>query len=730
MVSPLTHDDPQALGSYTLLARLGGGGMGTVYLGRSPKGRMVALKTVHTHYAEQAEFRSRFQLETDAARVIGGRYGAQVIDADPLGPTPWLATEYVLGPPLDDAVALAGPLPEQTVRALGSGLCDALAQLHRSDVVHRDLKPANILLTALGPKVIDFGIARAVGDDRLTRTGAAAGTPAYMSPEQVAGGEHTAAGDVFALAGVLVFAATGRPPFGGGQPADLLYRVRYADPDLSGLPGGLRTVLEPCFAKDPRRRPGTVELGERLRADTDHVDDLRRFADHLPDLVLAEIARRCTAVWEVRPSRLPTPQEVEPRTESAGPRRMGAALSRRKLIAAVSGAALVAGGAAGAWAWFGPDESKGGTAATPRSTRRPAGAGPRLVWEVSVPGATTDLKTLVVGDYVVVVHDNGFLCVDAKTGEKRGESDRTVPVVLDGDRLLACEADDQSGTTTIAPVNLETGNVKTPIARTGSLGIEPKLLAVLDGTLYTEGYGKGGEKRLAISLRTGKRLWSRAIAPGTSDPITAVPAGASLVRLSGEEAIAIDPHGGAQRWSKRIALGSDAVISLDRCFAVTDDHVFTGGRELLALRTTDGATTWRFGAERKSGESYDPRMEHYGPPVVEGGVVYSVERRRGLIALDAKSGRLLWQEKEAADQASSSEAYESTPVVGEKYFYGSPERDGWARAVDLRTHRTAWTFQGPSGDKDGMSASVMQVHRRAGLVVITNGKSVCAIPLE
>ncbi|GAA1297390.1 serine/threonine-protein kinase [Streptomyces javensis] len=730
MVSPLTHDDPQALGSYTLLARLGGGGMGTVYLGRSPKGRMVALKTVHTHYAEQAEFRTRFQLETDAARVIGGQHGAQVIDADPLARTPWLATEYVLGPPLDDAVALAGPLPEQAVRALGAALCDALAQLHRSDVVHRDLKPSNILLTALGPKVIDFGIARAVGDDRLTRTGAAAGTPAYMSPEQVSGGEHTAAGDVFALAGVLVFAATGRPPFGGGQPADLLYRVRYTDPGLAGLPGGLRTVLEPCFAKDPRQRPGTVELGERLRTGAHHAGDIRRFADQLPDLVLAEIARRCTAVWEAQPSRLPAPREAEHRTETAGPGRVGAALSRRKLIAAVGGGALVAGGAAGAWAWLDAEGSDGGTAAAPRSTRRPAGAGPRLVWKMSVPEATTDLEALIVGDHVVIVHDNGLLCVDAKTGEKRGESDRTVPVVIDGDRLLACEADDQSGATAIAPVDLETGNLKTPIARTGALGLEPKLLAVMDGTLFAEGFAKGGEKRLAINLRTGKRLWARAIAPGTSDPIAAASAGARLLRFSGEEAIAIDPHSGAQRWSKRIPLGSDAVISLDRAFATTGDHVFTGGRELLALRTTDGATAWRFGAERKSEESYDPRMEHYGPPAVKDDVVYSVERRNGLVALDAQSGRLLWQEKGAADQAASSEAYESTPVVGERYFYASPEKDRWARAVDLRTHRTAWTFQGPSGDKDGMSASVMRAHRRAGLVIITNGKTVCAIPLE
>ncbi|WP_232542696.1 serine/threonine-protein kinase [Streptomyces sp. QHH-9511] len=236
MLSPLTHDDPAAIATYRLLARLGSGGMGTVYLARSPGGRTVALKTVHARLAADPAFRTRFRLETDAARIIGARHGAAVVDADPLAETPWLATEYVLGPPLDDAVALAGPLPEPTVRALGAALAGGLAQLHSSDVVHRDLKPSNVLVTAYGPKIIDFGIARAAGDDHLTRTGAAAGTPAFMSPEQAGGQEHTPAGDVFALAGVLVFAATGHGPFGTGAPADLLYRVRYADPDLTGLP--------------------------------------------------------------------------------------------------------------------------------------------------------------------------------------------------------------------------------------------------------------------------------------------------------------------------------------------------------------------------------------------------------------------------------------------------------------------------------------------------------------
>ncbi|MET8565798.1 serine/threonine-protein kinase [Streptomyces flaveolus] len=318
MPSPLTHDDPETIGPYRPVARLGSGGMGTVYLARPAGGRTVALKTMHAHIASDPAFRTRFRLETDAERVVGERYGAGVVDADPRAETPWFASEYVLGPPLDEAVQLCGPLPETSVRALGAALCGALGQLHGSDVVHRDLKPSNILITAYGPKVIDFGIARAAGDDRLTQIGVAVGTPAFMSPEQAGGQKHSTVGEVFALAGVLVFAATGRPPFGHGQSADLLYRVQYGVPDLSGVPDSLVPVLAQCLDKNPFRRPTTSQLGAELH------DRPGEFADQLPDVLLADIARRATEVWQITPQRLPAPpEEAETAVPSAtaGPSR-------------------------------------------------------------------------------------------------------------------------------------------------------------------------------------------------------------------------------------------------------------------------------------------------------------------------------------------------------------------------------------------------------------------------
>jgi hypothetical protein len=341
MPTPLTHDDPTTLGPYRLVARLGSGGMGTVYMARTAGGRTVALKTMHAGIATDPAARTRFRLEVDAARVIGDRFGARVMDADPLGETPWLATEFVLGPALDEAVRSGGPLPERSVRALGAALCSALDQLHRSDVVHRDLKPSNILVTAYGPKVIDFGIARAIGDDRLTRTGASVGTPAFMSPEQATGKEHDAAGDVFALAGVLVYAATARPPFGHGQPADLLYRVRYADADLRGVPAPLVPVLARCLAKEPAKRPGLAELTAQLH------DGAGEFAEHLPDTLLAQIGRRAADVWRIVPERLAAPPvEAGASAVTALP---GPGPSRRGLLTAVGALAVTAAAGGGMW---------------------------------------------------------------------------------------------------------------------------------------------------------------------------------------------------------------------------------------------------------------------------------------------------------------------------------------------------------------------------------------------
>ncbi|MBO0773714.1 MAG: serine/threonine protein kinase, partial [Actinobacteria bacterium] len=211
-MEPLRPGDPRHAGRYRLLGRLGEGGMGQVFFGRSPGGRPVAVKFIREEFAHRARFRERFAREVDAARQVGGFHTALVVDADPHADPPWMATAYIPGPPLHEAVTEHGPLGEQALRMLGAGLAEGLAAIHACGLVHRDLKPANVILASDGPRIIDFGIARTQDSGRMTETGAIVGTYAYMSPEQVNGHRATPASDVFALGAVLAFAATGRGP--------------------------------------------------------------------------------------------------------------------------------------------------------------------------------------------------------------------------------------------------------------------------------------------------------------------------------------------------------------------------------------------------------------------------------------------------------------------------------------------------------------------------------------
>ncbi|MFB4422682.1 serine/threonine-protein kinase [Streptomyces sp. QL37] len=264
-MQPLEAGEPHTIGAYRLLGRLGAGGMGRVYLGRSAGGRTVAVKVVHPHFALDEQFRARFRREVDAARRLGARWTAPVLDADPDAAVPWVATGYVAGPPLSDAVTRHGPLPEYAVRALGAGLGEALDAVHAHGLIHRDVKPSNVLLALDGPRLIDFGIARALGATvSLTSTGVSVGSPGYMAPEQIRGLDISGAADVFSLGAVLAYAATGTAPFPGDSSAVLLYKVVHEEPELGDLEGELRELVAGCLAKDPADRPAPAELARRL----------------------------------------------------------------------------------------------------------------------------------------------------------------------------------------------------------------------------------------------------------------------------------------------------------------------------------------------------------------------------------------------------------------------------------------------------------------------------------
>ncbi|MEU5879068.1 serine/threonine-protein kinase [Spirillospora sp. NPDC047279] len=264
-LEPLARQDPTRIGGYVLLGRLGTGAMGRVYLGRSAAGRLVAVKTIRNELADEGDFRTRFRHEIAAAGRVSGAFTAPVIDSDPDAEVPWLATSYVAAPSLDRLVRVCGPLPVAAVRWLAAGCAEALESIHRTDLLHRDLKPSNVLVSADGPRVIDFGVARAAERPTLTATHQAVGTPAYMAPEQARNARKTVqASDVFALGSTLLYAATGHPPYEGDSVTEILVRLATEPPDLSGLPAELTDVVTACLQREPGLRPTATALLARL----------------------------------------------------------------------------------------------------------------------------------------------------------------------------------------------------------------------------------------------------------------------------------------------------------------------------------------------------------------------------------------------------------------------------------------------------------------------------------
>ena len=260
MLRELQAEDPQFIGSYRLRGVLGVGGMGRVFLGVSPGGRPVAVKVIRADLATDREFRARFRREVAVARQVSSQFTAPVIDADVDGPMPWLATAYVPGPSLADAVAEHGPLPTASVLELAAGLAEGLSAIHATGVIHRDLKPSNVLLAQDGPRVIDFGISQGADASALTGTGLVVGSPGFMSPEQAEGRQVGPSSDVFSLGAVLAFAATGHGPFGSGSTPALVYRVVYRPASLDQVPAEVRALIERCLAKDPRQRPTARDI--------------------------------------------------------------------------------------------------------------------------------------------------------------------------------------------------------------------------------------------------------------------------------------------------------------------------------------------------------------------------------------------------------------------------------------------------------------------------------------
>ncbi|EHM23855.1 MULTISPECIES: WD40 repeat domain-containing serine/threonine protein kinase [Streptomyces] len=313
----LRPDDPQWVGPYRLDGRLGEGGMGSVFLGTSPGGRKVAVKLIRRELSEAPQFRERFAREVDAARRVGGFHTAQVVDADPGAAAPWLVTAYIPGPTLHEVVAEGGPLDATAVLRLGAGLAEGLAAIHKCGLVHRDLKPGNVIIADDGPRVIDFGIARAVDASSLTATGTVIGTYSFMSPEQIRADRAGAASDVFSLGSVLAFAATGRGPFDAPTLIEIVQRILDEPPALDGIDDdALRELLAACMAKAPEARPAVDELPRRFA--TGAAAGGAGNAEARP-VAAGPVDPRVPMSPAVVPAAVPSPQATHPPTVVAAP---------------------------------------------------------------------------------------------------------------------------------------------------------------------------------------------------------------------------------------------------------------------------------------------------------------------------------------------------------------------------------------------------------------------------
>jgi outer membrane protein assembly factor BamB len=544
-MQPLRQDDPRVAGEFRLRARLGAGGMGQVYLGYSPAGRAVAVKICHPEFAADPAFVTRFAREVAAARAVNGLYTAQVIDAGPDDSPPWLATSYVPGPSLHDAVAGHGPLPGPAVWRLAAGLAEALQAVHDRGLVHRDLKPANVLLAADGPRVIDFGIARAVDGTALTTAGYAFGTTAYMSPEQADGQPATPASDVFALGSVLCFAATGGTPFGDGEPAAVLYRIVHAQPALEAVPGPLRGLVAGCLAKDPAGRPALAQILHTCQAQAPQLSSPS--ASFWPGQVAALIARYQAGLDQTAQALQPQGERWGETTQThpaaldrsatpgsgAAPRpgRAAGLITRRRALA---GAGLAAAGlAAGGWLYA--RSGSGGPAAT------------EPLWAGKTGGPVSSGAALASGILYIGSDDGHVYAFDAASGR--------------------------------------------PVRKFPTSGAVSGGVAVANGMLFA---GSADHHVYAFHVGSGERAW----AYPTGGPVSCTPAVDSKTVYIGSDdhnLYAIDASTGRPAW--HYATGGTVRSGPQLGSQLYSGYLYVGSEDGYVYGLgTDGRLQWRFRA--------------------------------------------------------------------------------------------------------------------------------------
>ncbi|MCW1095726.1 PQQ-binding-like beta-propeller repeat protein [Streptomyces sp. RS2] len=763
----LQPDDPRELGSYRLLRRLGAGGMGRVYLARSPGGRTVAVKVVRPDLAADHDFRERFRHEVEIAKAVSGRFTAPVADADPDAPLPWLATSYVLGPDLTDVVAAHGALPERTVRALAAGLAAALRDIHAAGLVHRDLKPSNVLLAADGPRLIDFGIARAVDGSRMTQTGVVVGSPGYMSPEQATGKDVGVAGDVFSLGSVLAFAATGRSAFGDGTTshAGMLYQVVHGEPDLTDVPPSLLGLVRACLMKDPAQRPAPGEIVAALAGQG--ID--AALHDWLPSAVASTIATHAAGILDLEapgtPGTAPQPQNhpatgfgpaptmfdgasstgtpahgMAPGGTSApaygtplpGTVRVGEAAqtaparSRRRVLGIALGGAAAVAAAGGGIAWAltsgdASDDAKGtpgtGSSADPADddfTTPPAGVAPQPLWHKSAGKDSTSPRVpLLTHDGLLLVSGDPLVAYDVRTGKARWTK---AGICRPGARLLFHDGkvflSDGDYEGALVAYDVKTGEEAWRSRLGKQLSVEDTI-AIDDKNVYVTATDYGQSKSAteyrtavaAVSHTTGKKTWIQHRDWGTKDyDVQGSAAGKYLVYADSNLNLTVrDTATGGQVWTRKI--GDEWSWQP----TVANGLVFLPGDELEAVDVEKGTTAWTLAPAGRRG---------FDNPTVVDGMLYVSDHDDGVWAVNVKTGKRNW----LCDELDV-DGPESFRRVGSTLYGATGAVDGGIVALETRTGKLRWTYTDSKA-----AGEPWQVALAGNRLLATHGQEIYALP--
>ncbi|KPC78179.1 serine/threonine-protein kinase [Streptomyces sp. NRRL S-4] len=725
----LREGDPAEIGGYPLEARIGSGGMGTVFLARTSSGRPVAIKLIHQHFAGDDEFRIRFRQEVAAARRVSGAFTAAVVDAAPEAEQPWMATAYIEGHTLTQHIATKGPLSGVELRRLAIGLAEALRDIHRVGVVHRDLKPSNVVLSPEGPRVIDFGISRAVDQQTLTMTGRVIGTPPFMSPEQLQAPRGVGPrSDVFSLGTLLVYSATGHGPFDADSPYMTAYQVVHEEPSLGAVPAALRAVVESCLDKEPEGRPSADELLVLLRdlpADLGGTDANEVGAGRTRDMITQHhFAARATPA-PTAPATAPAGPDTGSTGTSAGRRlrsRWRPVLAAAVAVAAVGGGAAVlkTGGIGG-----NSSSGKGDSVAAPGAAL-PDGFEP---WRRTVQGGREDipdeLRCVARGDALfcggggvvatrIRVQDGSRVWTAKSPGvpvqgmHLVGATDDTVL----GYRFAAQDAP-QDPPSEVVAMDADNGrelwSVPSGAQSTAVTGRTRDALVVGSAVVTVDAFNSRFEARDAHS---GEVSWTTSFPAGTQCAPVAV--GPQVLAMCATDA-AVD---GSEVRNSTLYTVDRASGALGRPIAVNGPAVPVGvanGRLVLLQEHMEGAAPTGYDGVARvdpvSGKVTYSRLArtYEGTPGMADGTVY-VSGQTGLVtALDATTGRKKWSRQTAVEGASG-------PVAGAEALYFS---SATGRVVALSPHdgKPLWTTNPQADGSTGEQGASPRV-TVAGRVVI------------